>query len=145
MAFIKISENFEFLTLLDTARILAGKFKNTATLQEKFILLRLEAKINFKKLKMSENIVVPRYCSHFKCKSKHTDNILIFHMPKEPKIQAKWREFVKKSGKNISDTVKTLKLCEYHFERQNIDKTRSPSRLMPGSIPIYEDIRVKSF
>jgi hypothetical protein len=90
-------------------------------------------------------MMMAKYCSYKNCKSKSTDGILIFKMPTNPDSQLEWRAFIAKSRGESVDSIKSLRLCEIHFSKDDLSyQYRGSPRLKPGATPLYDNKKVKT-
>lgn len=87
-------------------------------------------------------LVMVQYCAFNKCKSKSTDGILLFKIPKNIESQLEWQKFIKNSGKKILEKIHELRLCEYHFVTADINRQWNPPRLFANAVPVFKDNRV---
>lgn len=85
-----------------------------------------------------------RYCSLKSCKNKSGNGSSIFNWPKIEAIKNKWKNFMAFHGNSQENILKctNLKLCENHFDPNDIIKVGMKTRLKQGAVPLYEDIIV---
>jgi hypothetical protein len=88
-------------------------------------------------------IIMARYCSFKNCKSKSDDAVSIFKIPKNSKSQQEWRQFIAKSGKINVDKIVELRLCEFHFSKDDLNHQYNPPRLRAEAVPVFANKKVK--
>lgn len=93
---------------------------------------------------MEPKPVYVKYCSLKGCNNNTNKGISIFQWPQNEDLKNKWKFFFARHGNTNVNKCFALKLCESHFDAEDINANGKWKRLKPGSVPKYENREVSS-